>query len=152
MKPTIYLAGPISGLTWDQALTWREQTVIHLAKHFHILDPLKPQRGKMTNRMDIITGPSREATDLPIHFTGSGLVTSDEFYVRKSDFLFVNFLYSSDQISAGTLWEMGLAWGLNKFIVTVIQPENIHDNVFVRRRSHIFVPTYGEAIEYFINL
>lgn len=149
IEPVIYLAGPITGFTWEMALAWREKCRERLRRvGFKTISPLDSQKERIPeDKTQLVVAPKREDAALPIEFTGSGIVTADEFYIRKADFLLCNF-ENSTVISPGTIWEMGLAWGLNKMIVSVIPPNNIHNNVFTRRRSHVFVPDLDEALEF----
>lgn len=153
-RPTIYLAGPMKGLTWEHAYGWRQWATGKLTKAgWKILCPVRPQISDV-DPSTVIQNPAREELDSdkrPILKTASAFVTKDELFIRRSDMLLANFL-DATEVSAGTMWELGLAWGLGKQIVSVFEAGNPHDTAFVRRRSHVFVDTLAEAVEYLEHL
>jgi nucleoside 2-deoxyribosyltransferase len=149
MKPTIYLAGPISGLKLKDSIKWRNEVREQLSDKWHVFSPSESDLNAGASEEDVI--PENRPGWRHINCTSSGLVTGDEFLIRKSDWLLVN-LRGAEKVSLGSMWEMGFAWGLNKQIITVIREGERHDHPFVRRRSHVFVPDLPEAVEYLRNL
>lgn len=149
-KPTIYLAGPMTGLTWEEATEWRDMATLRLTPQWRVITPVRGQTKYNKATMgDVITASTmtEEQPSLPLAYTATGITAQDQFYIDQSDWLLVNFL-NANRVSIGTVWEMGYAWGRNKMIISVIEPNSIHDHPFVRRRSHVFVPDLDEAIEY----
>jgi len=146
-KPTIYLAGPMTGLTWEQATQWREKAALILTPSWRVVTPVKGQL--QSAQSDVITASTMDDTQehLPLAHTATGITAQDEFYVRQSDWVLANFT-GSTRVSQGTVWELGFAWGLGKQIISVIPKGDVHDHPFIRRRSHVFVQELDEAIEY----
>lgn len=153
-RPTIYLAGPMKGLTWEQAYGWRQYaTGMLTSAGWKILCPVRPQICNV-DRSSTIGSPPREdprSGKRPILKTPSAFVTKDELFIRRSDMVLANFL-GTQEVSAGTMWELGFAWGMGKQIVSVFESGNPHDTAFVRRRSHVFVDTLEEAVDYLKHL
>jgi nucleoside 2-deoxyribosyltransferase len=95
----------------------------------------------------MIPEPGRPTEHLDLIHTATGLTTKDEYYVRRCDIILANFL-GADRGSLGTAWEMGFGYALGKQIISVIALDDPNDHAFIRRRSHLFVPTLEEAVEY----
>lgn len=146
MKPSIYLAGPMSGLSWRESLEWRWLVEDKLHSQWRIINPVRQQRGQ---DLDVpIEVQQQGQNDLLLQHTATGVTAQDEFYIDQSDWLLCYFL-NAPKVSIGTVWEMGYAWGTGKKILTVLEKGSQHDHPFVRRRSHIFTPNLDEAIEFF---
>lgn len=143
--PTIYLAGPMTGLTYEEISTWRNKADKFL-RHvgWHVLSPVTD---KMATDHPINDDAKRDTEHRPIVRTSSAFVSQDIFYVKHSDAILANFT-GAKKVSLGTIWELGVADALGKMIVSVIEPGSVHDHSFVRRRSSLFVPTMDEALEY----
>jgi len=144
-KPTVYLAGPMVGLSFKDASQWRNTVTRKLKSKWNILSPLTALDQK--SKFPFKTLSQTDTDHRPIKHVPSAFVTVDEFFVDKCDFVLANFI-GSTRVSIGTVWELGYAWGQGKKIVSIIEPESIHDHPFLRRRSHLFVPTLAEAIEF----
>lgn len=150
MKPTLYLAGPMSGLTWRQALEWRKQATDILHTHWRIINPVRHQVS-VEQLDEIIPCGVQDDSHTALHLCATGLCAQDEFYIDQSDWLLCNYL-DAVRPSFGTVWEQGYAWGRNKHILSVIEPGSLHDHPFVRRRSHVFTPNLDDAIQYFVTI
>ena len=157
---SIYLAGPMNGLTWRQASEWRDRVEEVLVEDKYeadeetwvIYNPLNGEIEGCEDLDEIIGAPkSTDTQRRKLSHTATGITAKDEFYLRKSDWVLANFT-GENRVSIGTCWELGFAWALGKQIISVIPPSGIHDHAFVRRRSHIFVPELEEALEYLSDL
>lgn len=146
MLPTIYLGGPMSGLKWRDALEWRNKVEEELCYQWRLISPVKQQLGQ--NLDELITVQTQNDNELLLHHTATGVTSQDEFYIDQSDWLLCYFL-NAPKVSIGTMWEMGYGWGKGKKILSVLEPNSIHDHPFVRRRSHVFTPSLTEAIQFF---
>jgi len=120
-KRSVYLAGPITGLTHDESrYGWREEFATLIEKfgwdHIHCFSPM---RGKGFLK-DF--GPLTSGEDYPIEFemaTQDGITTRDFNDVRFCDVVLGCFLESQNRLSGGTFMEYGAARILQKPIVTV---------------------------------
>lgn len=147
-KPSIYLAGPMSGLTWRQALSWRRECEAELSKDWRLINPVRAQvpEERMDDTIPSTTQLDTEKVDLWV--TATGVTSQDEFYIDQSDWILANFLQAT-HVTIGSVWELGYGWGTRKKILSVIEPGSIHDHAFIRRRSHVFTPSLDEAIQFF---
>jgi nucleoside 2-deoxyribosyltransferase len=134
MPPLVYLAGPISGLSYHATTDWRIKVRRALLPDIQALSPLR----------DI----GQED-----YFNASGLASEvavferDAFDIRRSDLLLVNFL-GAERPSQGTLWELGYARALGKNCIVVMEPSgNPHDTYFPRQSASVRVDNLPEAVE-----
>ena len=68
---------------------------------------------------------------------------------RRCDLVLVNLL-GATKVSIGTVSEMGMAFAMDKTIITVIEPDNIHQHPFVTETSSLVLDNLDDAI-YAIN-
>lgn len=147
-KPTIYLAGPMTGLTWRQALAWRKECEAELSSRWRLINPVRAQVDEDDMDDEIPNITQGDATLLDLWMTATAITTQDEFYIDQSDWMLCHFL-GAQKASIGTIWEMGYGWHAGKKIVSVLDPGSVHDHPFVRRRSHVFTPSLSDTIAFF---
>lgn len=125
MQRLLYLAGPITGLSYGEATDWR-QYVANLLPEFII--PVSPMRGKqyLKNEMSI----SKSYEDIPLSCQ-KGITCRDRHGIMSCDMLFVNLL-GAKNVSIGTVMEIAWADLLRKPIVLVIDSDNIHDHPMIK--------------------
>jgi len=119
-KKSIYLAGPITGLTHDEArYGWREEfaKIIEGMGLDHI-SCWSPMRGKGFLK-DF--GPLTSGDGYPDNAmsTPEGVTTRDFNDVKTCDVMIACFLESGGNLSAGTFMEYGFAWALQKPVIAV---------------------------------
>jgi len=171
MDYLIYLAGPITGLTWAEATDWRK----------HTIDKFKDLSGygrKMNNYVALSPLRGKEflekETDIKDEYAEFQLSTSkminsrDMFDVRRSDLLIVNLL-NATRVSIGTMLEIGAAYILNKPIIVIVEPQpivnhtahgsvtnemstNIHNHSMLREQATIIVSDVDTAIHFALEL
>ena len=145
-RPSIYLAGPMSGLTWDEALAWREKVEVELGRDWRVISPVRPQ--VEMDRTKIITLQTQKDDELNLWDTATALVATDTFFIDQSDWVLANLL-NTKKPSFGTVWELGYAYATRKKIVVLMTPEDAHNHPFTRRGVDIFTPSLEDAIEFF---
>jgi len=139
-RPKVYLAGPITGLTFKEANAWRDRATFELG--LEGIECLSPLRGKQHLAA---AGP------LPNDFDGGAeAVEQDLTDIRSSDALLVNF-DGCEGISAGTMAEIGFAgaWYYHRdapAVISVVPAGNPHDHVFVKYMSDLVVETLDDGI------
>lgn len=122
---SVYLAGPITGLTYDGAVEWRESFTKQVNEGINCYSPM---RGKHY----LQSLGSIEATGLEkygIMSGGPAILTRDYSDCTNADMLVVNLL-GADRVSIGTMFE--IAWAHSKHIPVVLVIEddtaNIHSH------------------------
>lgn len=115
----IYLAGPITGLTYDGADDWRGYAAERLGKD-HVRNPL---RGKEYLREHGVLEDAYH--DIHPLSTQKGITHRDRNDVRTSDVVLANFL-GATRVSIGTMIEFGWADAFRVPVVAVMEPDNVH--------------------------
>lgn len=117
----IYLAGPITGLTHDEARDgWRRDFASLMPEHIHCNSPM---RGKeMLKGFGILTSgagyPDNAMT------TPEGITSRDFNDVKTCDAMIACFLESGGKLSGGTFMEYGFAHALQKPIIGIGQADD----------------------------
>ena len=136
----IYLAGPITGCSYNEATDWREAFPAMVGDKIVCLSPM---RGKA-----FLSGIKSLRGDYESLLAGQrGIWCRDHFDVHRVSILVANLL-DSKIASIGTMFE--LAWASERGIPIVLIMEdegNIHDHPFVRESCHFRVNNLDDAAE-----
>jgi len=142
MSKKVYLAGPISGLTYDQGQDWRDYATSLLAARG--IEAFSPLRAKGYLRSKGIIEQGYEDTPLS---TDHGITTRDRWDVQTADAVLFN-LRDAERVSIGTMIEYGWADAYRHPIITIIEPKgNVHDHPMLRDITGFRVPTLLDGIE-----
>jgi len=147
-RPTVYLAGPITGLSYDGAEDWRGYAKRRLANH-GILG-LSPLRGKEYLRT---SGPlsAEDYHDKPLS-SPRGITTRDRWDCTRSDVVLVN-LIGAPRVSIGTMIELGWADAARNPIVLAMEPAgNVHDHAMVTEVAGFRADSVEGALELVIAI
>lgn len=139
-KPLVYLAGPITGLSFGSATDWREAARTYFDAHN--INALSPLRGKSYLQQETNIKDSYE--DLPLS-SQRGIYARDKFDCERADVVLVNLL-GAQRVSIGTVMEIAWASGKNKPIVLVMEDAaNLHDHAMVREAAAFRVNNFDDA-------
>jgi nucleoside 2-deoxyribosyltransferase len=151
---SVYLAGPITGLSYGDAIGWRETVVRHLAvsaPHVRCIDPMRAKQHLAPIAEIGAFGHEGGLLD------GHAVVSRDLFDVKRVDVLLMN-LAGAQQTSIGCMVELGWARAHGKFILVVLPDAerasaavsglaaNPHDHLFVREVASAVVGDLGAAL------
>ena len=138
--PKVYLAGPISGLMYGEAVDWREG----LIKHWHgKIQALSPMRAK-----HYLNGSERLKAqgdyDWPMS-TAKSITTRDRWDCMRSDVALVNLL-GAERVSIGTVME--IAWCDMQRVPTVVvmESDNVHNHDMITEAAGFLVTNMDDAI------
>lgn len=142
MSPTVYLAGPITGLNFDEAVDWRTHAQRVLAANG--IRGVSPMRAKEYLRT---AGPlaAEGYYDRPLS-NPKGITTRDRFDCTRADLVLVNFV-GAERVSIGTVMELGWADANRVPIVVAMEEGNVHQHGMVTEVAGFIVPTVLEAVE-----
>lgn len=146
---TVYLAGPITGLTFDGCTDWRDHAVQSLASVG--IKGLSPMRAKEYLRSAGVLPALKNAKEdyeyskYGVMSTSRGIMTRDFFDATRCDVLLVNFL-GAKLVSMGTVMEIAWAYQRRTPIVAAMEPGNIHEHGMVNEAIGFRVSTLDEAI------
>jgi len=143
MRPSVYLAGPITGLSFKGCTDWREGAKEHLDKFG--IDAFSPMRKK--GFLARYKHLSAKGYDLHALSTPSGITTRDRMDCQKRDIVIANLL-GAEKISAGTMIEYGWADSARRPVISVMEPKgNPHDHAMVNHIAGYRVETLEEALD-----
>ena len=146
VNPKVYLAGPISGHSFQKTTDWRNETKEFLSQHS--ITGMSPLRGK-----EYLSKETTIKDNYPNHIMCSitGINVRDFNDVKTADALLVNFLDSNDKISIGTIMEIAWARAFQIPIVIVMEENNPHNHGMLTF-GNLVVNTLEEGIELIIMI
>ncbi|HEY9585299.1 MAG TPA: hypothetical protein VJJ02_01740 [Candidatus Paceibacterota bacterium] len=140
----VYLAGPVTGLSFEEATGWYR--LVEAAFPRHII-ALKPLRGVTHFRGEGVT--QEECPPHPLR-SAKGVAMRCYYDVDRADGLLVNLLPAKG-VSRGTCGEIGrAAW--RKPLVVVMREGNPHWGDPLVHEPAIVVPTLEEGIATIVQL
>jgi|SRR5581483_1516189 len=136
----IYLAGPISGLTYEGAQDWRDYFSSKISPEIQCYSPL---RGKQYLKM---RGPLEGSYDEFPLSTDTGITTRDRYDCMGADVVVFNLL-GAERISIGTMIELGWADAARNPAILIMEKEgNPHEHPMLRQTTHFRVSSLDDAI------
>lgn len=134
-----YLAGPITGLSFDDCVDWREKMISLLPKEIVGMSPL---RGKKYLQGKNSIDSSYE--EIPLS-SQKGITTRDYNDCKRADIIIVN-LHGAKKVSIGTVMEIAWAKAFQIPVILIIDKEgNVHDHPMIRESIGFRVETLEEA-------
>jgi nucleoside 2-deoxyribosyltransferase len=125
----VYLSGPITGLSFQEAVSWTDVAKTTLWERYGIKG-FRPLRGK-NEALKNIRSLSAKGHPESVVSSAKGIFGRDMYDVRSADAILVNVL-GAKIASQGTVSEITAAWCWGKPIVLVIEDDgNVMDHVFV---------------------
>lgn len=137
----VYLAGPISGLTYDGGQDWRNQFTKMVDPRIVCYSPL---RGKDYLRVfgALVEGKYDQSNPLS---SDQGITARDRFDCMGSDLVVFNLL-GAKAVSIGTMIELGWADASRNPAVLIMEREgNPHEHPMVRQTTHFRVDNLKDA-------
>lgn len=141
MKHIVYLAGPITGCSYNGCTHWRER--FENALNSNEVQALSPMRG-----MSYLESSDVIEQDYPDHVMSCqrGIMVRDHFDTKRATILIANLL-GAEKISIGTVMEMAWAWDNGIPVVCMMEPEgNVHDHPMLRETIGFRVESEEEAL------
>lgn len=144
MEKTVYLSGPITGLTYGNCTDWRDYAEGFLSSRE--IKGISPMRGK-----DYLAGTGIITDGQPEVLANAmsqdqAIVTRDRWDTRRCDFMLCNLL-GAKSVSIGTVVEIGWADAFRVPVVLVMEKTgNIHEHAFVRQLTGYRVETLDEGL------
>lgn len=140
-KPSIYLAGPITGSSFGEANEWRAFVKHQMDPDIDCFSPLraKPWLLEKTNIAD--------AYSEYVLSSQRGIMVRDYTDCQQRDLIFVNVL-GAVKPSLGTVMEIAWGYAFRKPIVVVMEKSgNPHDHAMIREADILRVETIEEGIQ-----
>lgn len=139
--PAVYLAGPISGLTFAGCTDWREHALLKLLEHN--IRGWSPMRAKEAlASMESISGHGGEYSHMGPFATPQGVMARDRFDCHRADVVLVNFV-GAKTVSIGTVME--IAWANQKHTPVVVAADSYVAGMSSEDRSWLAALIDGEG-------
>lgn len=145
-RPLVYLAGPITGLSYNGATDWRDAAKNKLDDH-HILG-LSPLRAKDYLLGETTIGDSYEDSILSCQ---KGITARDRFDCQRCDVVLLNLL-GAERVSIGSMIEIGWADSARVPVVSVFEEGSLHDHAMVREISGFIASNMDDALNTIIAI
>jgi len=140
MKPSVYLAGPIDGVSYEGCTDWREIAIEELAKSGIV--GVSPMRDKLYSGDEITTDDYYKR----VLSESRGIINRDRFDVLNCNLLLANFL-GAEKVSIGTVMEIGWADLSRTPIIMVMEKEgNPHEHPMIREATGFRVETLESGL------
>lgn len=144
MTHLVYLAGPITGLSFQTADGWRTkaQRMLSVRSKGTVVG-VSPLRKKSYLSTETILGHSYE--DWPLS-SQRGIFARDRYDCKRADAILANLLDTS-YVSIGTVME--IAWGVdnNIPIILILEKGSAHDHPMIREACPFIVDTLEYGID-----
>lgn len=138
--PKVYLAGPISGLTYAGGQEWRSNMKAILAPEIACFSPL---RAKEYLR---VRGVLEQSYATPLS-SDRGIMTRDHNDCLTADLILVNLQACGSRVSQGTLMEIAWGFAYRKPVVAIMERKgNVHDHPMVREAIGFRTDDWEEAV------
>lgn len=138
----VYLSGPITGLSYEGAVDWREAVRRELPSHIVGISPMRA-KDFLKDRTDL------KAECYPEYALSApkGVVTRDRFDTMRCNVMLLNLLGAS-RVSIGSMIEIGWADAARVPIVLVMEKEgNPHMHAMVQEMCGYWVYTLEEGVQ-----
>jgi nucleoside 2-deoxyribosyltransferase len=145
----VYLAGPITGLSYGAATNWRQRATVELAGlSGGRIETLSPMRHKE------YLAPADKTADLTKiadSYEGSilssqrGIFYRDKLDCTRADLVLVNLL-GAERVSIGTVMEIAWANGRDIPLVLVMPMGSVHEHSMLREACGFRTPSFDEAL------
>ena len=137
----IYLVGPITGLSYGEAIDWREYAIKELADNN--LKGVNPMRCKEYLMQEKIIA---DAYTEKVMSCAKGITVRDRWDCHRCDAILANFL-GATKVSIGSILELAWADAAGKPIILVMEPDNVHQHAMVNEIAGFVVHTLDEGLE-----
>lgn len=139
---SVYLAGHISGLSYTQTTSWRQQVIDNIDYRIKCYSPLRAKQylakeSKIEHSYEDVLLSSQR-----------GIFARDIWDCHHRDAILANLnVYSEEhKVSIGTIIEITAFWMLRKPIVIIREKGNVHDHPMINEMCPFIVETVEESI------
>jgi hypothetical protein len=153
-RQIVYLAGPMSGLPFEECRKWRDKATRSLQRLrdartkeplYHVLNPLRGHDELVGQECTAnYDDASAEKED----------IRRDRYDVSRSDIVLADLTDAMiiGKSSIGTICELDQAHMEGKFIILVMTPENPHWHSFLKDLAGVIKPDLDSALAYMRNV
>jgi nucleoside 2-deoxyribosyltransferase len=144
----VYLAGPVTGLTYAEAVGWRSAAASYLRQHG--ITALSPLRG--THFLADLGVLRDQYLDTHPLVSARAITAQDRWDCQRADIILVHLL-GAERVSIGTVLELAWADAAGKPIVAVMEASgNPHDHPMIRELIGWRLEALQPALEMIVTL
>lgn len=137
----IYLAGPITGWSYDQCTNWREYVAQEISEEIQCISPM---RGKDELKGSVLI--HEEYKDHPM-CSASAITNRDRFDLSRSNAVLMHLPEPPNgKISIGTMIELGWADAQRIPVVVVMKENSAYNHPMLTNIASIIVPDLDMGI------
>jgi nucleoside 2-deoxyribosyltransferase len=137
----VYLAGPITGLSYDDSTEWRQHFIDNIPDGVAALSPLRGKKYLLKDEKSI-----NHSYEDSLLATQRAIYARDRFDCTRADVVVANLL-DATKVSIGTVME--IAWAADNNIPVVLIMEdsgNVHDHPMIREACAFRTNNVDDAI------
>lgn len=140
--PKVYLAGPITGITYEGATDWRQRFWMELSSLAGNIKCVSPLRGKShlrgTGPISVMGNPDHAMS------TNRAIIARDHWDCITADAVVANLLGATAP-SLGTTMEIGWAYTHRKPLILVMEEGNPHEHPMIIEAADFRARDLSEA-------
>lgn len=147
-KPIVYLAGTMTGLTYEQMKEWRKKAKLVLCTHgFAVIDPCDRVDGDNFQQLMDCAHGGAEVVETP----AAEIVDSNIYHISHSDIVLAEFNY--ERVSIGTIGEVIVAAReLRKPVIAWGTNSKVHKYPWVRNHITAHRDKLDDALVYILEV
>lgn len=135
----LYLVGPITGQSYRGAVDWRNAAAPRLELlGYRVYSPMRGKEHLLRIRKLRPYGYDQPAS------TDKAIMRRDMADLERADAVLANLL-GADRVSIGSMFELAWAYLLRKYVVVVMEKDNLHRHAFVEQAASVVVEGMDEA-------
>jgi len=155
MSRKIYLAGPVTGISYQEAYAWRHLVSVKIEIYnqrkstIHHLETINPIFGQ-----ESLVGENniKAFYDNDPLATQQALLQRSYFNVSRADVVLANVV-NAKRLSVGTIMEIGWAYALRKPVILVMEDDlNPHNSPLITQSAFAIVSYLDDAVTVAISL
>ena len=145
MSYHVYLAGPITGCTYEECVAWREDFIRSVPYSIKCLSPMRGKTRRGSTCREEATGSAEISKSDNILRQASSIMARDYFDCMRADVIVFNML-GTTRVSIGTCMEMAWGYANQTPMIFIMEKEgNLHDHAMVRACGGFWCETIDEA-------
>lgn len=147
----IYLAHPITGLSYDAVAEYYQEKYDHLNRFgYTVLFPMVAKKYLKESAQGGKIKAEQEELAAPLS-TDRAIIGRDRWMVTQADVVYIN-LEGAKEISIGSCMELGWGYDRRKHTITTMEKKNIHRHAFVNQASDVIFENDKQATKYLEDL
>jgi len=144
-KPTVYLAGPLTGRSYAECQNWRIKVESQLMPYgIACFNPLRGQ--------DLLSDEDELQSGYDHYLVTEKAITCRDYWdVSRADVVLVNLL-GAETVSVGSVMEIAWAYVFRKPLIVVMENDNVHQHGMIKTVAWYILDNLDAAVELIVDL